>query len=468
MTITEVALSHSGKTAFLTESNEDISYDQLQDDVRNFSKLFPERELVFIVCGNDYSTVSFYLACLDSGAVPLLLSSSVSPQVFWNLYNIYEPTSVFMPHNFLELSGEFECFFQFRGYSFHKCSIRPGPSLNSDLALLLTTSGSTGSPKLVRLSQKNLLSNALSISKYLEITSEDRAITSLPFNYSYGLSVINSHLVTGGAVLLNGRTLFDPPFWEQLRSQKATSFAGVPYSYDILLRLGFQNMDLPTLRTMTQAGGRMDPKQAEKIYTICESKGMKFITMYGQTEATARIAYLPMTDFERKIGSIGGPIPGGILWIEDELGNIVKEPNVVGELVYSGSNVGLGYAEKKEDLLRGDDWNGVLHTGDLAIMDWDSFYYIQGRKKRFLKLFGVRIDLDAIESWFMERGLVAAAHGTDEYLTVHIEGDEPDAGYRYRTELSSVMQISHSAVNIKVLPLLPRLESGKVDYSCLQ
>jgi len=468
MTLTAVCWSQSGRTAFVTEDGEAVTYGQLQLDVLSFAGILPKRELVFLLGSNDYSTVIAYLACLEAGAVPLLLDSSLSPESFANLFNCYQPSFLFSPRDHTAFIGPFESIGSLPGYSLYHRINSLGPELNPDLALLLATSGSTGSPKLVRLSLENLFNNAQSISEYLEIQSGDRAITSLPFNYSYGLSVINSHLVAGASIVLSRCTLFDAKFWQQMKSYGVTSLAGVPYSYDILLKLRFQRMTLPSLHTLTQAGGKMDPSQASRVYEICKAKGMRFVSMYGQTEATARIAFLSHDDFERKVGSVRRPIPGGKLWIEDDLGRRVCQHNSVGELVYSGPNVALGYAETSEDLIRGDDWGGVLHTGDLARQDAESFFFIEGRKQRFLKIFGVRISLDAVEVWFSKRGVIAAAQGSDDCLRVYIEHEEADDAKVFLAAMASDMQIHPSAVEVNVLGKIPRLNSGKVDYLCLK
>jgi acyl-coenzyme A synthetase/AMP-(fatty) acid ligase len=281
------------------------------------------------------------------------------------------------------------------------------------------------------------------------------------------MSVINSHLRAGASLLLTDRSFFDAEFWGLMKSCGVTSLAGVPYSYEMLMKLRFERMDLPKLRTLTQAGGKMASAQTKRVMELCEAKGIRFFTMYGQTEASPRMAFLSPEYLDMKFGSIGKSIPGGRLWLENEQNEKISEADQIGELIYGGPNVALGYAEKKQDLSRGDDWKGVLRTGDLARQDADGFFFIEGRKSRFLKIFGVRVSLTSVESWFQQKGFSAAAYGRDDFLMVTIEGGKEIQIAGLIKELSEVIQVHSSALNIAVLPKLPRLSSGKVDYQCL-
>jgi long-chain acyl-CoA synthetase len=463
-----VRWSDRDQTALLTENGTTVTYGQLQNDALRLAQHLPARRLVFLLGQNDRATVTAYLACLASGAVPLLLNQAISTSALKQLCKVYEPEYVFASAERLAWYGPCEARVAFDGYTLLQRSGISHDLLHPDLALLLATSGTTGSPKLVRLSLQNLCANARSIASYLNIGVSDRAITSLPFNYSYGLSIINSHLSVGAAISLTNRSFFDAAFWTQLKAHEVTSLAGVPYSYEILLKLRLERMDLPSVHTMTQAGGRLALPVLNQVHAICRAKGQRFFTMYGQTEATARIAYLPPEFFETKAGSIGRAIPGGELWLEDHDGKRIDAVGQVGELVYRGHNVALGYAECRADLRRGDVWGGVLRTGDLARQDEDGSFFIEGRRHRFLKIFGVRISLDAVEAWFANRSMVAAAYGDDNALWVALQADPALDIKALVTQLGEDLTIHPSALKLRVLVQLPRLISGKVDYSCLQ
>lgn len=453
--------------ALLTDQGVLLTYGQLNDEVQRFSKLLPHKSLIFILGRNDIPSVVIYLACFEIGSVPLLLNSDIPTSALSKLLNTYLPSYVFLPTEMVKNYSNLDPVRINCEYSL--CRNRDGikPVLHSDLALLLATSGSTGSPKLVRLSRGNIISNAQSIAAYLGINRHERAITSLPFNYSYGMSVLNSHLHAGASILLTNRTFFDPLFWQLIKTAGVTSLAGVPYSYEILLKLRFERMDLPTLRTLTQAGGKLSIAQTKRVFEICNLKGIRFFTMYGQTEASPRIAYLETALISHKLGSIGQAIPSGRLWLEDSQGHRINKPGEIGELIFSGPNVALGYAFNHRDLMLGDQWQGVLRTGDMARQDADGFFFIEGRSSRYLKIFGVRVSLDAVEAWYAERGIVAASYGQDDHLKVMIEASQSHLCDDETKQLAATMQIHPSALSISIMPILPRLNTGKIDYSCL-
>jgi long-chain acyl-CoA synthetase len=468
MTPELVRWSERDRVAVITEDGLRVTYSQLQVNTLNLAQHLPTRHLVFLLGRNDLATLTAYLACLESGAVPLLLNQAISATALAQLCKVYEPEYIFACTEQLDGLGPYKASLGFEGYTLFRRGSLSHNTLHPALALLLATSGTTGSPKLVRLSHHNLRANARSIVSYLNIGVNDRAITSLPFNYSYGLSIINSHLNVGASISLTNKSFFDAIFWTQLKSHGVTSLAGVPDSYEILLKLRYDRMELPSVHTMTQAGGRLAPSTALKMQAICRAKGQRFFTMYGQTEATARIAYLPPEALEAKTGSIGYAIPGGELWLEDDAGQRIEAAGQVGELVYRGENVALGYAECRTDLERGDAWCGVLHTGDLARQDGDGFYFIEGRRHRFLKIFGVRVSLDDVEDWFTQRSMVAAAYGDDNALWIALQADPAYDTKALATQLSKDLTIHPTALKLRALLELPRLSSGKVDYSCLK
>ena len=452
---------------FITDDGEILTYGMIYVDVITLAHLLPKRQLIFLGGYNDVTTLTAYLACFEAEAVPLLLDPNLSPYHLSVLLKIYEPKYIFFPTAYVEIPKIFKVKEIFGNYTLFCNPNEIGPRLNAELALLLTTSGSTGSPKLVRLSNNNLYSNAKSIIKYLGIDQNERAITSLPFHYSYGMSVINSHLLAGASIVLTNRSFVDPVFWKQMKLHSVTSLSGVPYSYEMLLRFKIERMDLPSLRTMTQAGGKLSVDNILRILNICNIKNMRFFTMYGQTEASPRISYLEPECLEEKAGSIGKAIPGGKLWIEDEHGQIINAPYQVGELVYSGPNVALGYAQCKQDLNLGDEWGGLLRTGDLASRDADGFFFIEGRKSRFLKLTGVRVSMDTLEAWFYRKGITAVALGYDDHLHLIVESGDPEYIASEIKTFISEMRIHRSTLKFSVVATLPRLSSGKVDYFAL-
>lgn len=338
-------------------------------------------------------------------------------------------------------------------------------SLHKNLALLLPTSGSTGSPKLVKITYKNIISNAEAISKYLSISSNERPITSLPIHYSFGLSVINSHLINGSTILLTNSSLMSKEFWEFLKTYKATSMSGVPYFFQILKRLNIFKMDLSYLKTITQAGGKLNDSINKEFSEFCKNSGKRFIVMYGQTEASPRMSYLPPEYTISKLGSIGIPIPGGEFSLIDKNKKLINESETVGELVYKGENVSMGYAKCGSDLSKNDINNGILFTGDLAKRDSDGFYFILGRIKRFIKLFGSRVSLDETENLLKHFNINCACVGQDDKMIIYItDKNLLEDVISYVTNKTG---INSRAFEVRYIRNIPMSSSGKAIYSKL-
>ena len=338
--------------------------------------------------------------------------------------------------------------------------------MHRDLALLLPTSGSTGSPKIVKLSRKNLESNAKSIAEYLSIEVDERPITVLPMHYSYGLSIINSHIIKGAKILLTEKSLVEKSFWNFLIKYKATTLSGIPYTFELLDKLGFYEMKLPFLKTLTQAGGKLDKDLSLKFAKFCKKSNRKFIVMYGQTEASPRMSYLPHEYSIIKNGSIGVPIPGGNFFLINSDGKKFNEIEKIGELVYKGPNVSMGYANKLEDLKDHDQNRGILFTGDLAKKDADNFYFIVGRKKRFIKLFGNRINLDEVQLLIKSKFGENAIIGSDNTLIIFLtKGKNEAEAIRF---ISKILGINKIAIKINLINKIPKNLSGKIDYNALK
>jgi acyl-coenzyme A synthetase/AMP-(fatty) acid ligase len=397
-----------------------------------------------------------------------MLDAKINGELLANLIEVYKPAYIWCPSGKREDISSYEKVFSDCDYDLYKTNFDISYPLFEELALLLTTSGSTGSPKLVKQSYKNIQSNAKSICEYLKIDENERAITTLPMNYTYGLSIVNSHTLAGATMLLTDATIVSKDFWSFLKEQEATSFAGVPYTYEMLKRIRFFRMDLPSVRYFTQAGGKLQPELHREFAEYAQREGKEFVVMYGQTEATARMGYLPAEKSLEKFGSMGISIPGGRLYIIDVDGNEITEPEVMGELVYEGDNVTLGYAEKGEDLIKGDERFGRLETGDMAKFDSDGYFYIVGRKKRFLKLFGNRINLDNIDRMVKSEypEVDVASTGTDSLMVIYVTDENilDDV----KTMISDKTHINHSAIKVAYIEEIPRNESGKVLYTKLQ
>lgn len=452
------------RTALITETGEHITYSALLARADEIAGAAGSRCLAFLMCRNCAGAAAGYLGFLRRGVVPVLLAENLDKSMLEGLLASYRPAYFYLPNEKApDLPGVTA--WQGESYTLLRLPYEQDYKLPEELALLLTTSGSTGSPKLVRQSGRNIEANTRSIAEYLGILSEDRAITTLPMQYTYGLSILQSHLSVGAAVILTDKTLMDKEFWALLKEQKATTFGGVPYIYEMLKKLRFDRMNLPSLRYLTQAGGKLPKELAEEFIQTCKRKNMKFIVMYGQTEATARMAYLPWEHAESHAASIGIAIPGGEFWLADPEGAPILEPETTGELVYRGPNVTLGYAENRFDLCKPDENHGELRTGDMAKRDAKGFYYIVGRKKRFLKLFGSRVNLDEVEGLLNRAGIPCACAGVDDRLDVYItDGSLLGQAERFIKEHTA---INPNGFQLHVIEEIPRNDSGKVLYSAL-
>ena len=440
------------KVFLIDEDGRTYTYGQVWQIGDTITAGIPDRSLCLLLTGNDVSSVSAYMALLRKSCPVILMGKKADQEVIRRMKESYRPAFVI---------AEGACEDQ-----------KEEPAeMYSKLGLLLSTSGSTGAQKLVRLSRDNLQANCDSITEYLGLTEKERPITTLPMEYTYGLSVIHSHAAVGASIILTDRTFFDPKFWELVEKYEATSLAGVPYSYEMLHRLRIERMDLPRLRTLTQAGGHLKTELQESIGTWAKETGRRLFVMYGQTEATARMSYIPPDRCLEKIGSIGIPVPGGRIELLGTDGEVITEPGVNGELIYYGDNVSLGYATCREDLARGDDNGGRLETGDIAYRDEEGYFYISGRKKRFIKLYGKRISLDQIQDELQE------AFDTADIVCT---GDDENGVFVWKTDQAAGADrdaleqifwdrwgIREDKLQLRMIDQIPRNASGKTIYKDL-
>lgn len=459
--------SFANNIAVITETGEHISYSKLAQYCSELAVNIKKRCLVFNLCKNELGSLVGYVGALNARIVPLMVKADLDEGLLNQLIKTYMPDYINLPADMVERFADCKIVYENLGYALLKTQYDSVYPLNDDLALLLTTSGSTGSPKLVRQSYKNIESNTKSIVEYLGLSQSERTITTLPMNYTYGISIINTHLAVGASIILTEKTLMQKEFWQQLKDYEATSFGGVPYTYEMLNRLRFERMQLPALRYVTQAGGKLSPQLHEKFAKWAIETKKKFIVMYGQTEATARMSYLPAEMALEKYGSMGIAIPGGRLCLVDSDGKEISEPETIGELVYYGDNVTLGYAECGEDLAKGDERHGRLETGDMAKFDKDGYFFIVGRKKRFLKIFGNRVNLDETEQLLKAefKACDFACSGVDDKMHVFVT----DKSVKNDVLNFLVNKLKFNAIAFKIVFVesIPRNESGKILYKDL-
>ncbi len=457
----------------LQDENGILTYAQVQSEASKAT--IPQGSLCLLLCTNTIDCVLCYICCLQNRIPVILCDSELDLNRLKVLIKTYNVNAVLAPQSFDQEQLDFVAQSKrvFFGYSLIFLNSAP-PACHKDLCVLLSTSGSTGSEKLVRLSWQNLKANAVSIASYLKIKSFDKTLLFLPLNYSFGLSIVNSYLLQGALVVLCPYSIMQRNFWQMLKDMAITSLSGVPYSFDMLVRLGFLRQTYPSLATITQAGGHLNAKRQEAVARYCQEHGISFYVMYGQTEASARISYLDPALALSKLGSVGQAIPGGRMYVIDDRGHKIDAPHKEGELVYEGENVCLGYAQSAADLSLGDENLGHLKTGDLAYFDEDGDFYITGRKKRFIKLFGNRISLAAVEELLAGEfsDLVCAAAGEDDRLKIVLEDPQnllaSETLSAIKAYLVSTLKVHGSAIEVKTVSQLPKSASGKILFDKLK
>lgn len=442
------------RPALLFGSGRSLSYAELDEQMRRFANRLGhgEKRLVAIAAEASEHAIVAYLAALRSGHAVAMLPPC-DERIWDDFIDAFQPDFTFR-----RADGRWRLIEE----------SRPGKdreAIHPDLALLLMTSGSSGAAKAVRLSHANLDANSRSIAAYLELSSTDRAALVLPLHYSYGLSVLNSHLIAGGSIFFPGTSVTDGDFISIIDESGCTNLSGVPYSYELLERSNFRTSHTRALRLMTVAGGKLDSDLIRLYRDHMRAKGGRFFVMYGQTEATARIAFVPpesLSDDEQRIGL---SIPGGSLTLADDEGRPITQSGISGELIYRGPNVMMGYGIERSDLARGAEIE-ALSTGDIAVRDEQGFFRIVGRKSRFAKIAGLRIGFDVMEQALLREGIAAAVLGDDAGLQVYVV----DAGSLKRAQaiLAEASGLPANLISATARARLPRLASGKIDYAGLK
>jgi long-chain acyl-CoA synthetase len=464
-----VSLFSNSGSKIITEDGNTYFYSELVEICNKINSLIDASALVLCQVDNTLGGLLGYFSFAYGLHVPLILGTEVHESHLDEIIRKYQPEFSWIPDKVLKQRYTDRPVI-FSKYGYHLIKMRDDKyiPLFSELCLLASTSGSTGSPKFVRQSRNNIYSNTESIVKYLEIDHNDLAITSLPITYTYGMSIVNCQIFSGGDILLTNKSIVQKEFWEQLRGNPVSLLAGVPYTFEMMDRLRVFRKDLPGLNKILQAGGKLNELLQEKVAKYCQDNNKKFFVMYGQTEATTRMSYIPPYICLDKIGSIGIPIPGGEFSLIDNDGNTIDKPEVCGELIYKGKNVCLGYAESRDDLHLPGQWNGRLKTGDLACFDKDNFFYIKGRLKRIVKHFGLRINLDEVENLlrtkYMEKKFACVDSG--DFLFIYSDSEiNKDDLLKY---ISEVTEIKRAGVKILHIDSFPLLTNGKIDYQELR
>jgi len=431
--------------------NQFLTFGELEDRALTWAgKLKGERGLVFLLIPNSVDGTACLLGAWMAGHAVALVDPAIQPLAFEALVAAYVPEFVVQADSDGQLAVRHE-----QG---------GGGPIHPDLFALLSTSGSTGSPKFVRLTQDNLLSNARAIAEVLDIREGETGCGHLPLHYSYGLSVLTSHLQAAAPVLLTQKGFTDRDFWPLVREAGVAHLPGVPFHFQMMQRLRYERLQLPSLRVLTQAGGSLNVEARAVAHAFMDARGGRFHVMYGQTEASPRMTTLSHDGFRNAPGSVGTALPGGRLAITDEAG-VELPAGVEGHVRYTGPNVMMGYAEGRADLASGDTMNGWLETGDLGFLDEQGQLTLTGRAKRFGKVYGLRVNLDEIERLANSVCEAAIVQQGDH---VHIYLRDADMEDEMLAAMVERYTLPRTAYKLHYVDAIPRTERGKTDYKALE
>ncbi len=379
------------------------------------------RTVKIIKASTSVETVATYAACINRGVVPLLLPEKIDPALYERLRTTYE-----------------------------------GAKVHDDLALLMSTSGSTGSPKLVRTSYANLRADDKSAAADHRIGAGDVFLVPLPLCYAFGIQIMSMCLDAGVTMVISSKTVMDPGYGDLMESVKATHFVGVPYMYEMLDRLGYFKRSFPSLRNLSISGGALGPALRRKYAEWAHGAGKTFCEIYGQTETLAYMAKIETSEHLDRVGSIGKASAGGSFEVKAD-----------GGLVYRGPIVAMGYATCAADLLKGDEWKGVRETGDNATIDAEGYVTLTGRASRFVKIFGNRVSLQGVENILKDAypASSCAAVGADNDLHVFVTSADAEDVERFLVEK---LRFNTTVMKVHVLDSLPLNANGKTDYPLLE
>lgn len=434
----------------------------------------PRKRLAFLMADNGTASVLGLLAAAAAGHAVALVDPALADDKLRHLMEAYRPDLLIADAGF----DRWDAVADPRVGTWEPSASRDGAvawasrasgteesPIHPDLLLLLSTSGTTGSAKFVRLSAEAVAANARQIAASLSIEPGSVAVAHLPLHYSYGLSVVTSHLALGARVFVMTDAITSPTFWPKVTAAGGTHFPGVPFHYMVLDRLGL-GLVPPAVTTFTQAGGNLDVRLQRSVADKVAEHGGRFFVMYGQTEASPRMTTLPFERLTDKLGSVGIALPGGHLSIVDEGGRACPAGDT-GAVVYQGPNVMMGYAESRSDLAGGDEAGGRLETGDVGRLDQDGYLFLSGRTKRFAKVAGLRLGLDEIEQEIGSTCPVACQDEGERIAVYHEDGSEAELKTRLKA-LAVTYKIPPVSFVVRRVEALPRKTSGKVDYARLK
>lgn len=443
------------KNTFAIDGKVIFSYEDILNNHKKFNVF--KRSICFLLCENSIGFLKIYVNLMRNNAIIFMLNKELSEASLQNLIKRFKPNFLFCSNK--KKFASFKQMSKFDNYYIYHLK-KKVEIVKKKIAIILPSSGSISSSKYIMLSHENLINNIKSIKHYLKIKQNDRAITLLQPYYSYGLSVINSHIYSGASIVINNSTIFNLSFWHSIKKNKVTNFNGVPEIYRIIVKYKFFKLIKNHVRYLTLAGGSLDKNNLKKIIKFCEKNKVNFYNMYGQTEASPRIAYIELKDLKKNMGSIGKAVRGGKLIIENKILSFDKKL-AKGELVYKGKNIMLGYCNNLVDIKKKSKEIKKLNTGDYGYKNKSNFFFITGRIDRLIKINSIRYNLDEIENILNNINIKSACIKKKNYIHIYVERE---------TSLKKILKVTDLPSNIlRVIKIkkLPYLSNFKLNYSKL-
>lgn len=453
----------NNRIALVTEKKK-ISYKDIFQKLRQLKKVFRKRKLALIICENKEEILINYISLLYLKIPMILVDKKLKTEEFKSLVNSYNPSYIVSSES---QSGKkldkYKIIYEKKNNFIYSNQKKNSYKISKNLCLLMPTSGTTGSKKYVMLSYKNIFQNTNDIIKYLNLNENDKSLTNMPFNYSYMLSVINSHIQIGGTIFVTNKTVFEKDFWKLYKKFKITNFNGVPYVYELIDKIGINNLFNNNLKFITQAGGRLNDLIKKKILKKCIKNNKLFFIMYGQTEASPRISYMNLNINKNKFNSVGKNVSSCKINILKKTKTSVGS-NQIGEISIKGNNVFLGYSRSYRDL-NNKKIIKQLFTGDIGYLDRDNYLYIVGRKKRFAKIFGYRINLDEIENELYKKNIEVALKDNENKIHVFFEKNLKKTNLL--NNILNITKLNKAAFVLFKVKKIPRNKNGKINYNLL-
>tara|TARA_Y200000002_G_scaffold380543_1_gene392297 strand:+ start:3477 stop:4880 length:1404 start_codon:yes stop_codon:yes gene_type:complete len=456
---------YSNNIALISENNL-FTYKNLLDFTKELNSKKKLRSLILFICDNSLSSYLGYISFLFNNDVQIIIDEN-NKNNYHDIIRKYKPNYIWCRKKIsLEMKVELISKFNFNNYNLYELNNK-NVKLHKELLLLCTSSGTTGNPKFIKQSQKNIFSNTKSIIKYQNLNNSYTSITTLPLSYTFGMSCINTLLTVGAKIVISNHSLLQKEFWQIFKKHEITILNGVPFTYNILEKLKFFNKP-NNIKIFTQAGGKLSDYMQLKISKFCRNNKSKFFIMYGQAEATTRISYLPSKYSIKKIGSAGIPVDGGKIKILNNNLKLIRKKNIVGDIHYNGPNVCMGYSFAQNDLKKNYEWKNGIITGDIGKIDEENFLYITGRKKRFAKLYGLSINLDDIEKIILQSYDNIDVASISEKDKIIVFYNKKILKLKILKLLSNKININQKSFELFFIKKISKLNNGKTDYQDLK